>query len=77
MGGLRSWTICDRARTMLLHAMEHWLEAISMDLWLFALKMAADIRNATPGPSSLSLEEIITKQKTSHNKLLDFHSFGC
>jgi hypothetical protein len=70
-------TVCDRARTMLLHAMEHWPEAVSIDLWPFALKMAADIHNATPGPSGLSPEEIFTQQKSRPDRLLDFHTFGC
>jgi hypothetical protein len=55
-------TVCDRARTMLLHAMDQWPDAISIELWPFALKMAADIHNATPGPSGLSPEEIFTAQ---------------
>jgi hypothetical protein len=70
-------TICDRARTMLLHAIEHWPEAVSIDLWPFAIRMATDIHNATPGPSGLSPEEIFTKQKARHDRLLDFHTFGC
>jgi hypothetical protein len=57
-------TICDRARTMLLHAMEHWPEVVSLDLWPFALKFAVDVHNATPGPSGLSPEEIFPKQKS-------------
>jgi hypothetical protein len=59
--------------------MEHWPDAISVDLWPFAIKMAADIHNATPGPSSLSPEEIFifTRQKARHDRLLDFHTFGC
>jgi hypothetical protein len=42
-------TLCDHARTMLLHAMEHWPDVVTLDLWPFALRMAADIHNATPG----------------------------
>jgi hypothetical protein len=41
--------ICDRARAMLFHAIEKWPDAITVCLWPFALRMAADIHNATPG----------------------------
>jgi len=47
-------TTCDRASTMLIHAMEKWPYVVTIDLWPFALRMAANIHNATPGPSSLS-----------------------
>lgn len=70
-------TICDRARTMLLHAMEHWPDVVGLDLWPFALKLAIDVHNATPGPSGLSPEEIFSKQKSRPDRLLDFHTFGC
>jgi hypothetical protein len=70
-------TMFDRARTMLLHAMEHWPEVVGLDLWPFALKLAVDIHNATPGPSALSPEEIFSRQKSCTDRLLDFHTFGC
>ncbi len=70
-------TLYDCTRTMLLHAIEHWPDVINIDLWTFALKMAADIHNATPGPSGLSPEEIFTHQKTRPDRLLVFHTFGC
>jgi hypothetical protein len=69
-------TITDRARTMLLHAVEKWLEAITMDMWPFALKMVVDIHNATPGKSG-SPKEIFTRQKARQDRLVDFHTFGC
>jgi hypothetical protein len=70
-------TVSDRARTMLLHAIEKWPDAITLDLWPFALKMAVDIHNATPGQSGLSPEEIFTRQKARQDRLVDFHTFGC
>jgi hypothetical protein len=70
-------TVSDRARSMLLHAIEKWPEAITLELWPFALKMAVDIHNATPGKSGLSPEEIFTKQKARQDRLVDFHPFGC
>jgi hypothetical protein len=70
-------TIADRARSMLLHAIEKWPEAITMDMWPFALKMAVDVHNATPGRSGLSPEEIFTRQKSRQDRLMDYHTFGC
>jgi hypothetical protein len=51
-------TVCDRARSMLFYAISKWPDKITIDLWPFALKMAVDVHNATPGPSGLSPEEI-------------------
>ncbi len=70
-------TITRRARTMLLHATILWPSIISEDLWPFALKMAVDVHNATPGPSGLSPDEIFSGHKSSRNRLKDFHPFGC
>lgn len=70
-------TMCDCARTMLLHAIELWPEVVGLDLWPFALKFAVDVHNATPGPSGLSPEEIFSRQKSRPDRLLDFHTFGC
>lgn len=36
---------------MLLHDMHKWLDVISVDLWPYALKLVADLHNATPGLS--------------------------
>jgi len=70
-------TVCDRARTMLFHVIECWPVAVTIDLWPFALKMAVDLYNATPGPSGLSPEEIFSRQKNHSDRLVDFHTFGC
>jgi len=56
-------TICDRARTMLFHAIEHWPASVTIDLWPFALKMAVDIDNSTPGPYCLSPAELFSRAK--------------
>jgi len=55
-------TICERARTMLLHAMEHWPDVITVNLRPFALKLAAVIHNAASGPSGRSPKEILSQQ---------------
>jgi hypothetical protein len=56
---------------MLLHTIEKWPDTVMLDLWPFALRMAADIHNATPGPSGLSPEEIFTQQKLRSDRLSD------
>jgi len=70
-------TVCDRAQTMLFYAISKWPDEITIDLWPFALKLAVDVHNATPGPSGLSPEEIFSKQKSRADRLVDFHTFGC
>ena len=70
-------TITRRARSMLAHATILWPEIISDELWPFALKLAVDVHNATPGDSGLSPMEIFTGQKSSQCRLRDFHPFGC
>jgi hypothetical protein len=62
---------------MLAHATILWPEIISDELWPFALKMAVDVHNTTPGSSGLSPTEIFSGQKSSRCRLRDFHPFGC
>jgi hypothetical protein len=65
-------TVCHQARTMLLHAMTRWPEAITTELWPFVLKMAVEVHHATPGPSGLSPEEIFSRKSLSQ---IDCSSF--
>jgi hypothetical protein len=66
------------ARTMLLHARQRWPKAITTNLWPYALRMANEVANATPGlrtnqhvsPIELSTQ-ISIKPKVKHN-----HTFG-
>jgi hypothetical protein len=55
-------TICDRACTMLFHAMLKWMTTITVDLGPFALQMAVNI---------------FSRQKEHEDCLVDFHTFGC
>ena len=66
----------ERARTSLLDAISHWPDIITQDLWPFALKLAVDVHNNTPGPSGLTPTEIFCGAK-DRNRLADFHPFGC
>jgi hypothetical protein len=69
-------TITERARTRLIHAMVSWPDIVHENLWPFALRLAVAIYNATPGPSSLSPDEIFSGTKHP-SRLSDFHTFGC
>jgi hypothetical protein len=69
-------TITEHARTMSIHAMIQWPAIITETLWPYALHLAIDLHNSTPGTSGMTPEEIFTGYK-HRNKLSDFHSFGC
>ena len=56
-------TIVDQARMMLLHAIEKWLDEITIDLWPCTLRLAVDIYNSTPTESGLSPEEIFMSRR--------------
>jgi hypothetical protein len=62
---------------MLIHAMIKWPDIISKNLLPFALQLAINLHNNTPGPFGLTPTEIFTGVKSHYNKLLDFHPFGC
>lgn len=69
-------SITERARTMLIHAMIHWPDIVTENLWPYALRLAVDLHNSTPGSSNLTPEEIVKGAK--HRSCLpDFHTFGC
>ena len=70
-------TIVQRARSMLHHATILWPDIITESLWPFALKLAVDVHNATPGDTDLSPDEIFSGVKSSRCRLKDFHPFGC
>ena len=69
-------SISDCARTMLLHAMIHWPEETSLDLWLFAIDYAVHLINCLlKGPSGLSPQEFFYSVKSTHSDLLKYHWF--
>jgi hypothetical protein len=61
---------------MLLHVLNKWPDVVTVSLWPYALRLAVDLHNATPGQSSLSPAEIFAGTK-DRNRLADFHAFGC
>ncbi len=70
-------SITERACSMLIHAMISWPDIISEQLWPFALQLAMDLHNHTPGSSGLSPLEIISGVKSLSPTIRDFHPFGC
>lgn len=68
--------LTELARTQLIHAQRKWSEAINAHLWPYALRIANDVHNHSPHPTSLrSPVEIFTGTRvllaTRH-----FHHFG-
>ena len=67
----------DNARTMLLHAQRMWEDAITINLWPYALQMANDIHNSTP---HISKDQSPLEQFTNvavQPMMRNFHHFGC
>jgi hypothetical protein len=65
------------ARTMLLHATRRWPDAISANLWPYALRMANDIYNST---SSISTKQVPVNMFSDSNiatKPKHWYPFGC
>ena len=71
-------TISTTARTILLHALIHWPQTTSLDLWPFAIDYAVYIWNRLPRqPSHLSPQEIFFSVKSDHSELLQSKVWGC
>jgi hypothetical protein len=70
-------SITERAHSMLIHAMIAWPDIISEQLWPFALPLAMDLHNHTPGSSGLSPVEIFSGVKSPSTTIRDFHPFRC
>jgi hypothetical protein len=59
-----------------MKSMISWPDIITEHLWPYALRLAVDLHNNTPTSTGLTPEEIFTGLK-GHNRLSDFHTFGC
>jgi hypothetical protein len=69
----------DMSRTMLIHANRRWPQAISANLWPYAMRMASDSLNATPRikvKDGLSPLSIFSAVKVGVNPT-HWHHFGC
>ena len=71
-------TISSSARAMLIHAMIHWPEETSLDLWPFAIQYAVFLYNRMPKEDSgLSPIEVFYNTKSDHQELRSAKVFGC
>ncbi|KAL7561547.1 hypothetical protein ACA910_007007 [Epithemia clementina (nom. ined.)] len=71
-------TIVNMARTMLFHAMIHWPDEGTVDLWPFAMEYAVHIWNTTPKKANgLSPEEIFFGTTSDRCDLQYLRVFGC
>jgi hypothetical protein len=72
-------TVTEWARTMLLHAMLHWPDEVSLDLWPFALDHAIYLWNHLPNErTGISPIELYTGQLfANYDFLLSVQVFGC
>ena len=72
----------DNAITMLIHANKRWPQAITANLWLYALRMANDVLNSSPRLKSKqdfgtrTPGEIFSGSQVSCNPK-HWHPFGC
>ena len=72
-------TLQEMARTMLVHGNRRWREAITIQLWPYALRMANSMLNETPNmqdPERRSPEQIFTKSNIQINPK-HWHTIGC
>jgi hypothetical protein len=71
-------TIVESARTMLLHAMVHWPEATSVDLWPLAFDYAVMLHNYLPTKGSpFTANELFTGTLDSPGFLQNAKVWGC
>ena len=70
-------TVSTAARAIMLHAMIHWPEHVSLDLWPFAIKYAVYLWNRIPNDSGLSPMELFYDTKSDHQQLRASKVWGC
>jgi hypothetical protein len=62
---------------MLIHAYRRWPNAISVNLWPYALRNATDIRNATTNEKGKKTPVTAFARVERESRLTSFHPFGC
>ena len=67
----------ESARTQLLHAINRWPGTVTINLWPYALRYAADIHNLLPTMSSRSCPQQRYLGVEVDANLTNFHAFGC
>ena len=53
-------TITFRARSQLIHAMQHWPDVITSEFWPYPIKMVVDVHNNSPASNGLAPVELFT-----------------
>ena len=66
----------DSARTMMIHANRRWPDAIVVNLWPYAIKMANDVSNATTGITGKLTPIELFANSGATTALKTFNTFG-
>jgi len=69
--------ITESARTMLLHAVHRWPQAVNVHLWPLALKHAVNIRTSLPRSLGQDNPLSLFSSTSVVPNLTHFHPFGC
>jgi len=69
--------ITESTRTMLLHAVHRWPQAVNVHLWPLALKHAVNIRNSLPRSLGQDNPLSLFSSTSTVPNLAHFHPFGC
>lgn len=67
----------EAARAMLIHAKRHWPDAITTNLWPYALRSANHVHNYTISLKHQQLPIHMFSQAEETNEIRHFHTFGC
>ena len=67
----------DAVRTMMLHASARWPQAMSPHLWPYALRMANDVKNASPTRKDGKSAVQVFSGADVKSHLRHFHPMGC
>jgi len=71
-------TICEAARTIMLHAALRWPDSYDPALWPMAMQYAADIYNEIQrGLGDITPGAIFIEFHSSHSRLLNARAWGC
>jgi hypothetical protein len=71
-------TVSESARAMMIHAAIHWPEAMSLDLWPFAVDYAVYLWNCMPrSDTGIAPYELFCACKADYDVLRSSHVWGC
>jgi hypothetical protein len=67
----------ERARTMIIHATNHWPKAIDTCLWPYAIRLTCEIDNNTRTAGMLKSRSETFSDTQIRPKICHYHTFGC